>query len=276
MIFNSDIISAAVVGTLYLLLFAGAEYWRHKGSPDVEHTRKLVHAGGGMIALGFPWFFRSHWTILTLAVIFALILIVTRRAGILRSVQGVERSTIGEIIYPAAVYLSFLLSSIHGGVAFYLAPLLVLAISDALAGVVGKRIRSPLYDFGGETKSLAGSTAFFIPTLLIMAVALNGGISPEMLAGGAIIIALTAAAGLTIVEALSPRGLDNITLPMAAWYFLYLVDIRRDDPAIMIAFYAAVWIPFLIGLRAVLKSGRSKSATHQETAPLHGARRPAE
>ena len=69
--------------------------------------------------------------------------------------------------------------------------------------------------------------------------------------------------GLTIVEALSPRGLDNITIPMAAWYFLYLVSTRRDDPAIMISFYAAVWIPFLIGLRTVLKTGRATRHARQ-------------
>ncbi len=274
MIFTSDIISAIVVGALYLVLFAAAEIWRRTGSPDVEHTRKLVHFGAGVIALAFPYLFRSHWTILLLAGIFALILIWTRRTGVLRSVQGVERSTIGEIIYPAAVYLTFLLSSIHGGIEFYVAPLLTLAISDALAGIIGKRIASPLYHFGGEAKSLAGSLAFFLPTAVITGLALNG-FSAASWANPQIIPPLTVAAGLTMIEALSPRGLDNITIPVAAWYFLYLTDTCVGNPIIMAIFYVAVWVPFAIGIRAVLKM-RHTTASSQQSSTVSNTRGPAE
>lgn len=221
MITSSDIIASLVVAGLYVALFAVAEIWRRKGSPQVETTRKLVHFGGGMVALSFPYIFQSHWPVLIMAVLFTLLLIVARRSSLLQSVQNVERSTIGEIVYPSAIYLVLFLDSLDDRFQYYAIAVLVLAIADAVAGIIGSEIGHVEYRVNGDRKSLEGSATFFIITFLIIAAAL--GAAGEKTVVGIVAVALLASLVLTVLEAVSPRGFDNLTLPIGTWCVLGII-----------------------------------------------------
>lgn len=218
MIASSDIIASLVVAGLYAALFIAAEIWRRKGTPEVESTRKMVHFGGGIVALSFPYIFQSHWPIFIMAVLFMLFLVVARRSSLLQSVQNVERSSIGEIVYPIAIYLTFLLDSLDGRFQYYAIAVLVLAVADAAAGIIGKARGHVEYRVNGDRKSLEGSAAFFVITFLIIVVAL--GIAGEMPIVEILSVALLASLLLTILEAVSPRGFDNLTIPIGAWCVL--------------------------------------------------------
>ncbi|MEO5931065.1 MAG: hypothetical protein ABIR47_14105 [Candidatus Kapaibacterium sp.] len=258
--YGSEALSALLTAALYLALFIGVEIWSRRRHPDPETSRKLVHFGGGMIALLFPELFQSHWSVLALAVAFFGLLIITKRSGKLQSVQGVERGTVGEIIYPLAIWLTLFLSTIAGGPDIYRIIVLILAVADALAGLVGKRFGRHRYLVAGGSKSVEGSATFFIVTaviiwggfrLLLEDVGRNvhgatGVVSREWeinLALTAILVALL----LTGVEAVSSKGLDNITVPLFAWVLLILViyDNSRllpDIVALIIAAGLAIWL----------------------------------
>lgn len=218
MIPSSDIIASLVVAVLYVALFAAAEIWRRKGSPEVESTRKMVHFGGGMVALSFPYIFQSHWPILIMAVMFTLFLIAVRRSSLLQSVQKVNRSSIGEIVYPIAIYLTFLLDSLDGRFQYYTIAVLVLAVADAAAGIIGSGWGHVEYRVNGDRKSVEGSAAFFVITFIIMVAAL--GVAGEMAIVEILAVALLASLVLTVLEAVSPRGFDNLTLPVGTWCVL--------------------------------------------------------
>ncbi|MEP7218098.1 MAG: hypothetical protein ABI876_04235, partial [Bacteroidota bacterium] len=229
--YGSEALSALLTAALYLTLFIGVEIWSRRRHPDPETSRKLVHFGGGMIALLFPELFQSHWSVLVLAVAFFGLLIITKRSGKLQSVQGVERGTVGEIIYPLAIWLTLFLSTIFGGPDIYRIIVLILAVADALAGLVGKRYGRHRYLVAGGSKSVEGSATFFIVTAVIiwgglrlllaeLARNLEGMVNNVVSRESELNLILTAilvALLLTGVEAVSSKGIDNITVPLAAW-----------------------------------------------------------
>jgi dolichol kinase len=213
-----EIGASILVVVVYGALFIGVEAWSRRKNPPVELTRKTVHLGGGLIAATFPWLFQSQWTPAILAVPFVVLLLVVRHAGMLRSVQGVERSSIGEILYPIAIAATMILSSGIDNPAIYLAAILTLAISDASAGLLGSIIGKRKYRTIGGTKSLEGSLIFLGTSLLIMGsiLLLKEGWYP----GATLTAVLLASIGATIAEALSPKGFDNLVIPLVVLFVL--------------------------------------------------------
>ena len=68
----TDIIWASIISIIFLSLFVIAEFLRKKGA-KAEITRKFVHFSGAFVTIFFPFILNSHWTVLALAVGFALI-----------------------------------------------------------------------------------------------------------------------------------------------------------------------------------------------------------
>jgi len=94
---------------------------------------------------------------------------------------------------------------------------------DALAAVVGQRAGRHRYTIAGSTRSLEGAVAFFVASWVATLAALL------LLGGGSVSLASAAgAAGLTslgaaVVEALSPWGIDNLTIPAVSALLLALL-----------------------------------------------------
>jgi dolichol kinase len=250
--YTAEIIASLATAGAYCALFAVVELWSRRRSPDVELTRKAVHFGGGMIALAFPLVFGSPITVAILALLFSGLLILTRRLGILGSVQGVERITIGEIIYPIAIASTLFLSTISGGPLLYWIPLLILAVSDAAAGIIGKGYGRHRYRISGETKSVEGSLAFYISSFLIILAGLA--ISGDLGLPAMLLIAHITSLLLTAVEAVSPNGIDNLAVPIAAWGLLALL-IRHTVGGLI----AESAVPTLVAVGALLRALRPGS-----------------
>ena len=96
----------------------------------------------------------------TLAAVFAL----AARTDLLPSLHDVERKSRGVEYYPLAVALTFFLT--QGRPWLYLAALLVLAIGDASAALVGSRYGRIRYEVEQSEKSLEGSAVFLLVAFL--------------------------------------------------------------------------------------------------------------
>jgi phytol kinase len=205
-----ELLAAGAVGAVYLLVFAAAELWRYWRRPPVEWTRKAVHMAGGLVALGFPWLFQSPITVLALAAAFALLLWGTRRLGWLQSVHGVERKSEGGLYYPLAIFLLFALG--RGQPVFYLVSLLALVLADALAAVLGASYGRLTYSVEDDRRSIEGSAVFFLVTFL-------GAHLPLLLLTPigrleSVLVAAQLALLVTLLEAVSLRGNDNLLVKM--------------------------------------------------------------
>jgi dolichol kinase len=86
--------------------------------------------------------------------------------------------------------------------------ILVLTVSDSFAAIVGKTTDSPKF----FSKSVAGSLTFFLVTLIILLA----------FYGDELVLTVTVAAFLTLIEALPLKINDNILIPLTTGITLYL------------------------------------------------------
>lgn len=220
---NPAILPIATLAASFLTLFGSAEWMYRKEMLQVEWSRKFVHIVTGLITLSFPLVLTSHWQVLLLCASFGVILIVSKRMALLESINGIDRPSQGSILYPLAVYLSFIVFEEKGELIWFYAPILTMAICDPVAAWVGKKHPWKPYRVGKETKTISGSSGFFISALILLSglfAALSTSISiPVLLAAG--IIAFIA----TITEAVSRNGSDNIWIPLVVILCLQLLQI---------------------------------------------------
>jgi dolichol kinase len=213
----SEAVRAALTGAGFMLLFLAAELWRRLAAAPVEWTRKLVHFGGGVIAAFFPWLFASHWTVLVLGMAFLALLWGTRRLGLLPSVHAVRRRSEGGIYFPIAIYLVFLLGADRP--VFYLIAILALVVSDAAAAVLGGAYGRTTYAVEQDRRSLEGSTVFFFSTFLVVHLPLL--LMTDLPAETTVLVGVQLALIVTLLEAISLEGNDNLIIPLATYFLLY-------------------------------------------------------
>ena len=234
-----EIISAAAISFTYLIIFTVAELWRKFGKPTSELTRKLVHFASGAACLPFAYIFTSHWTVLTLSAAFFVIMIVTKKTGLLSSVHDINRKTSGDVFYPLAVYLIFIIARIFNQPHYYLISIMVLAVSDSMAALIGQRYGFKVYRVEEDNKSLEGSIIFFTATFIIvlLGLLLLTPIGREQ----CVLIAIYLALLVTGFESISLGGTDNLFIPLGTIAVLVKVDEQS-------AFQTTLQIGILIGL----------------------------
>lgn len=186
-----------------------------------EISRKLVHILMGLVTLTFPWLFHDVWPVLLLSILAIAALAALRFLPALQVrfgqvLHGVERKSLGEIYFPLAVALLFLLADGHQ--LFYVIPLLTLTLADAVAALVGVRYGEHRYATSEGSKSAEGSLAFFLVAFLSAYVPLQ-----LLSASGrneALLIALVLGILVMLFEAISVGGLDNLFIPLGCYALL--------------------------------------------------------
>lgn len=224
-----DIRNTFLLATAFLALFAAAEILYRFAKFEVEHTRKIVHIGTGLLTMFFPLLLTSHWNVLLLCGSFAVILIASLRFGFLPSVNAIERESHGSLCFPAAVYFAFLVFEItrDRGVSalspllFFYLPILVMAICDPAAALVGRRFPLRTFQCGSGRKSVGGSAAFFVVALVLttflLVVFQENDFSPLVLVGLPLLVAVASTAS----EAFTPQGFDNFSIPLVVLICLW-------------------------------------------------------
>ena len=99
----------------FLLLFGGLHVYARATGARPETTRKMLHAGSGVLTLAFPFCFARRWPVLVLTGASALLVAGVKFLPPLRDRFGqvanrVDRTTLGEIYFPLAVGLLFWLT----------------------------------------------------------------------------------------------------------------------------------------------------------------------
>jgi phytol kinase len=182
-----------------------------------EITRKFAHFTATLSTITFPYLFSSHWYVLVLAIIFFIILFLSRVHTYLRSIHDIERISAGSYILPVSIYLTFYISIRYDNRLFFILPMLVLAICDPIAGILGINIQQfnhkiRIYKYKLQ-KTWLGSTAFFVSCFLISILALyfEGHVFSLHIFWLSIVIALVG----TLTEMFSWKGTDNLFIPLS-------------------------------------------------------------
>jgi dolichol kinase/4-hydroxybenzoate polyprenyltransferase len=212
--------AAFVVAAFAVLIVAASSAQRHYRL-HAESARKLVHLGGGLIAMSFPWLFRDWWPVAVGCGVSAVALFLIGRSPRLASLQNaigsIDRHSRGEFYFPLAVLVVFLLA--RGDALLFVVPVLVLTFADAAAGIVGVRYGRTRYSTAGEFKTMEGSAACFavaaVCTWAPLTLATDLGI-PICLS-----VALLVGLGAAVFEAATTLGLDNLIVPLFVFAMLH-------------------------------------------------------
>jgi len=225
----TDLYRIAASGLACLVILLATEWLHRTRRVDAEWTRKLAHVLMGLVACTFPWVFSGAAPVLLLCASFATFMARAQGRGELPSLHQVRRRSAGTALYPAAVAVVFLICGDRPAV--YVPSILVLAIPDVVAAVIGQHFGRHAFEVQGQAKSIEGSLAFFAAAFacLLLSLALLPLPLPGTLPLAA--IALVAAALGALAEALSPLGTDNATVPLATCTALSLLTQPRWDLA---------------------------------------------
>ena len=211
-----------LLGISLLLVFNELNYRRLKVKGEI--TRKFAHFTATLAVVPFPYIFTSHWYVLVLASVFFAVLLITHQIKQLNSIHDIERKSMGSYLLPLSIYITFLISDLSDNKFIYILPMLVLAISDPMASILGMNI----INYNGKikifdhklAKTYLGSGAFFVSSFIISVIAFYFHFKVFDLK--TFWLALTIAVIGTLAELISWRGSDNLTIPLSLVLVLVL------------------------------------------------------
>ncbi len=211
---------ALVLAFLYVaIILALGEGLRRGLHLSVEFTRKFVHIGVGMIAFLLVLLFHNwQWAILP-PLAFIVINSISYRRQIFAGMETGERGHLGTIYFP--ISFAILIPLLWSFPALLVASLMPMTWGDAFAAIVGKRWGVRRFTVLGQTRSVEGSLAMFGFSLIATWIALIVFAQPL---GASLWLAVLVAVIVTIVEAVSPFGIDNLTVPLVSALVLYLLS----------------------------------------------------
>ena len=184
-----------------------------------ELSRKIVHIGTGPIIPIAWWLNISKDLALIVACIITAALIINYRLRLIKSIENVDRKSFGTIAYGISITILIYLfwstnpSAVTAGV-------LVMTFGDGLAGLIGRKLNSPQWIVFGQKKSLIGTLSMYLVTVSVLS-----SISYVIGINFAMVDILMISSLATMLEQISPLGIDNITVPIGvamSWQWLYL------------------------------------------------------
>lgn len=209
--YNDDMNELLIfVGTLvvFFLLLVLVELVHAHGKLEEYVSRKLAHAGAGLLFLLLPlWFDAPSIAIIALA--FTLGLYFSHRSGKF-SIHRRDRESMGEYYYPLSLGLAAALLLPTGDVRAYSFAVVVLAFGDGLAELVGRGWGKHTIRFVHAHKTWEGSVALFLTSLVAFLFLI------PIISIGTIVVGLLVSVALTYAEMELGRGLDNLILPLLA------------------------------------------------------------
>ena len=191
------------------MVIAGAVLCRRLRPNQRELSRKIVHIGTGAV-VPLAWFFEIPFVVaLPVAAVITVVTTINHQWRFIPAVEDVDRNSYGTIAYGIAITTLLLLfwptraDAVSAGV-------LVMALGDGLAGLIGRNVESPKWVLFGQTKSSVGTmTMAVVSGLVLIGLAQWSGADLSLPA------ALGMVAMATGLEQLSWGGLDNLSVPLS-------------------------------------------------------------
>jgi len=222
-----------------------------------NHTNRLIiHITVGIAVSLTPHIFTSSLQPALLAFIFFLINLISYKNNILNSFHSIGRVSYGTLFFP----ISYLLIAIP----FWDYPnhitisLMLLAIADPVASIVGENINGPVsYTILSDKKTVQGSAAMFICSMIIIFI-LSSYFFRDWNLYFQIFAAISIGLAVTLAEAISYKGSDNLTIPITAFLFIELFN-HINQSGFMIDYFLFIALILLILLISYKKKQLSMS-----------------
>lgn len=201
---------ALAVLPVFLLLVITEYLWRTNRLRG-ESARKLIHIVVGSYVAFWP-FFISFEMIQLISAAFLLVVAVSLKLNIFKSIHGVTRRTWGEVLFAVGIGLVAVLTDEPW---IFAACILHLSVADGLAALTGlKWGKKTTYTINGHKKSLVGTGVFWLCSLVITAVAIYH-LPYLQLESRNLLLWLPLATAFT--ENVGFGGTDNVLVPLIVY-----------------------------------------------------------
>lgn len=219
------IVHGIAVNTSFFVYIFAILFLSQKLFKNQEVSRKFVHimlcAWWILIAVFTRNIIEASITPILFTVINYVILTGKIKLNALSDLIREGEIPVGTIVFPFSFFVMILLSHLLynsylvGGVG-----IVVLAMGDAAAALIGQKLRVGEYSIGRNKKTVSGSMAMFVASFISLLIYLplaNIESSFSLISRAAILGFIG-----TICEGITPFGLDNLTIPVIvslSYYF---------------------------------------------------------
>lgn len=236
-----------------------------------ETTRKTVHVGVSNWIIFAVIGFKSGWYASILPFLFIFVNAYSAKKGLISAMERSENNTFGTVWYAVSLLILTFTGFMLKKPWIALTGVLAMGYGDGLAAVVGVRLGRHHFPAPYEKKSLEGSLSVMLISGLVAGIACyfyRDATYPSYF----LHVALACAVPAGVIELFTPRGLDNLSLPLSVGGIAYLLDVCPEAfPAflslgigmliLLAAFYLraitveAFWVASLLGILIFLFSG---------------------
>ena len=212
-----------IVSFVYIgLVIVSAKIFEKWGK---ELSRKYIH-----IMLGNWWiiamlFFNNVWFAIIGPAVFVIVNYISYKEDLIKVMERDKQDGFGTVYYALSLLILSIVSfGILKNPAIGLVPTLVMAYGDGLAAIIGKKTKSKKYKLSDTKKSFAGSLTMFIISLILIGGYLVFTYNDIFWASTHWpLITIMMAFCVTAIEAVSGKGIDNISVPISTLLLLTLI-----------------------------------------------------
>ena len=191
------------------LIIVAAKFFEKSGK---EASRKFIH-----IMLCNWWFIAMYFfdNVICASIVpltFVVINYISYKKNLISVMERDEKDKdgLGTVYYALSLFLvSIFTFGIIKRPEIGLCSILIMGYGDGLAAIIGKSIKSIPYKIGKTKKTLAGSSTMLFVSFVIAAIFLAS-VSADFWMLKSILLAIS----VTVLEAVSIKGTDNITVPV--------------------------------------------------------------
>lgn len=184
-----------------------------------ELARKFVHISTGLVIASWA-FYLSIGQIQFISLVLLVGVILSKYFNIFKSVHGVKRKTWGEAFFAIGIGL---VATLAPNEWVYAIAILHMSLADGVAAIIGSAHgRTTSYEVFGHKKSIIGSSAFYITSVIITLTLVI--LSPSGTFENIGLILFLVPLTTTITENIAYNGVDNVVVPMAVLGVLQMIS----------------------------------------------------
>ncbi len=220
------IVAIQSVLIVFIILLVSEVLWK-LGRLKGELARKFIHIFVGVFVAFWPFYMEFKW-IRLISLAFLGVIYISRELKLFHAIEDVKRKTWGDMFFAIGIGLCAVLAPTPW---IFTAAILHLSLADGLAAIVGERFGAQnRYKIFGQVKSVAGTLSYWLISLGIMTFTVGAGLIGFNQMVWLLILGLPVSAAL--LENVSPRGTDNIIVPLfvtitlsSAYYYYLAVNL---------------------------------------------------
>lgn len=209
-----------IVSYVFIFLVIGiSTVLQKKNVLKDEGARKFIHIGVAHWWIIAMVFFDNVYFAIIPPITFIILNYASYKMNLIKSMERGGKGNLGTVYFPISLLILVLLTFTDViGASTYIGAIgiLIMGYGDGLAAVIGKKHGKHPLAFG---KSFEGSITMFIVSFLVTFVIL---IRYGSLAS-AVLVGLGVAIAGTVIELFTPKGLDNLTVPLGTAILAFIL-----------------------------------------------------